>query len=107
MSLKTALIALPVLTLALAGTAAAHPRHSINQRTANQNRRIANGIATGRLNEREAANLDRREARIEGQVARDRATNGGRLTPREHRRIEGELNRTSRAISRDERHPRY
>lgn len=77
-------------------------RHAatINQRRQHQQRRIAQGIRTGRLNGRQAVRLERREASIGRQVHHMRTANGGHLTRANRVRLNRRLNRTSRAIYR-------
>ena len=69
-----------------------------DRRAVRQQQRIARGMKSGELNNREASRLEKREAKIDGQVAADRAANGGKLTPAERRQVQREQNRTSRAI---------
>lgn len=75
-------------------------RPTIRQRQANQQRRIGQGIKSGQLTAREGARLERKEARVNREVARDRAANGGKLTPGERRSINRQQNRLSRQIYR-------
>lgn len=77
-------------------------RHAatISQRRENQQKRIANGIQTGRLNARQTVRLERREASIGRQAHMMRAANHGRLTRRDRAHLNHRLNRTSRAIYR-------
>lgn len=77
-------------------------RHAvtINQRREHQQQRIAQGISSGRLNARQGARLERREASIGRQEHHMRATNHGRLTRFDRVRLNHRLNRTSRAIYR-------
>ena len=92
--------------LAQTGAAQAAPapmqRHAatISQRRQHQQRRIAQGIRTGRLNARQAVRLERREASIGGQERRMRFAGRGRLTRVDRIRLNRRLNRTSRAIYR-------
>jgi hypothetical protein len=72
----------------------------VDRREARQQQRIEEGVENGSLNSHEAANLERREAKIHNEIQRDRAANGGRLTPAERAKINREQNRTSRAIYR-------
>jgi hypothetical protein len=77
-------------------------RHAatINQRREHQQMRIGEGIRTGRLNARQGARLERREASIGRQERHMRAADGGRLTHFDRVRLNHRLNRTSRAIYR-------
>jgi len=85
-----------------AAPAPVQQRHAvtINQRRENQQQRIAKGIQAGRLNARQGARLERREASIGRQERLMRVAGHGRLTRRERVRLNHRLNRTSRAIYR-------
>ncbi|MFL6211352.1 MAG: hypothetical protein ACJ74W_21065 [Pyrinomonadaceae bacterium] len=72
---------------------------SINRREARQQRRIRQGVRSSVLTRREARRIERREARIRIEEVRARRS-GGRFTLRERRRIQRELNRSSRAVYR-------
>jgi len=85
--------------LGVAAMAAAPAEARINQRQAHQQQRIARGVASGQLNAREAARLERQEARIAAYEARSRADGGG-LSARERARIEHMQDRESRRIHR-------
>lgn len=84
--------AFTVPALAHTGTA------NIDQRQANQQARISQGVNSGALTRREAQNLRNREARIEADKRAARAD--GRVTRAERRHLQRELNRTSRVIAR-------
>ena len=79
---------------------AQHRMATIHQRRVNQQHRIARGIRTGRINARQGARLERREARITRSANRMRHANGGRLNHVQKVRLNRRLNRTSRAIRR-------
>ena len=85
-----------------AAPAAPMQRHAatINQRREHQQQRIGQGIRTGRLNARQGARFERREASIGRQERHMRTVDGGRLTHRDRVRLNHRLNRTSRAIYR-------
>jgi hypothetical protein len=70
----------------------------IDQRQENQQRRIEQGTASGQLNAREAARLQRQQDRIEH--LEDRAKADGVVTNRERARIGAAQNRASRRIFR-------
>jgi hypothetical protein len=78
----------------------------VDRREARQQKRIAEGIENGSLNAKEAANLERRETKIHNEIQRDRAANGGHLTPAERPKINREQNRASRAIYRKKHNAR-
>jgi hypothetical protein len=87
-------------TLAAAPVMAKQPPVHAYQRLGHQERRIAQGIRTGELTPRETGRLETREVRMDRQVTRDRAINGGYLTQGERFRVRHELNGTSREIYR-------
>ena len=69
----------------------------IEQRQANQERRIDEGVRNGTLTPLEAERLERGQERIR-QMERDALANG-RFTPYEREEIERELDRQSRRIA--------
>lgn len=71
----------------------------IHKRFENQQDRIANGIATGQLSPREAARIERQEARLSTEVHYFRAD--GSLSPRERAIVNAQQNRLSREIYRE------
>ncbi len=73
--------------------------HEVNGRLNNEQRRIGNGVATGRLNPGQAIRLERGEQHIQRQESRDLARNGGHLTLREKLRLNHEENRESQRIN--------
>lgn len=73
----------------------------IRKRAENQQDRIAQGIKSGQLTPREAAGLERKEARLNREVRDMRQDNGGKLTPKERARINRQQNRLSRDIYRE------
>ena len=73
----------------------------VGQRRENQQDRIANGIQSGKMNAREASNVERKESAINHEDAADRRANGGKLTSGEKAKINRQQNGTSRQIYRD------
>jgi len=69
-----------------------------NQREANQDQRIANGLRTGQMTSGEAARAERTQSAIDQQVHDDRVANGGTLTNQERQQINQEQNAASRQI---------
>jgi len=84
-----------------ATTPAAKP--TIAQRKENQQDRIANGIKSGQLTAGETANLETKEAAINGETKEDRAANGGKLTAAEKAQVNGQQNQLSKQIY-DDKH---
>ena len=70
----------------------------IDKRAANQEKRIAEGQASGKLTNKEAANLDKREAKLNNDIAK--AKSDGTVTKAERRKLKREENRDSRKIAR-------
>jgi hypothetical protein len=73
----------------------------VDRREARQQARIAEGVESGQLTPHETAKVERKEARIQGEIARDRAANGGTLTAGEKASINRQQNRVSRQIYRE------
>ncbi len=82
-------------------TPAAKPDPSIAQRKENQQDRIANGVKSGQLTAGETANLETKEAAINGETKADRAANGGKLTGAEKQQINQQQNGLSKQIYQD------
>jgi len=79
-----------------------HPRvNEVNQREANQQKRIANGINNGSMNAHETANVERREASVQKQEQADMAKHNGHLTKAEQRQLNRRQDRISRTIYKD------
>jgi hypothetical protein len=69
-----------------------------NEREANQDQRIANGLRSGQMTSGEAARAERTQSNIDRQVHNDRAANGGKLTGQERQQVNSEQNAASRQI---------
>ena len=69
-----------------------------NNREANQDQRISNGLRSGQMTSGEAARADRTQSAIDQQVHNDRAANGGKLTGQEKQQINQEQNAASRQV---------
>ncbi|MGB9458191.1 MAG: hypothetical protein WCB12_19235 [Bryobacteraceae bacterium] len=72
----------------------------VDARRENQQDRIANGIASGKLNAAQTAHLEKGESSINKEVHADRSANGGKLTPAERQQVNHPQNRMSRKIYR-------
>jgi uncharacterized protein HemX len=81
-------------TLAADG-AASTPR--VDKRQARQEQRIQQGVASGELNQREAARLERRQGRI--QQAEDKAKADGTVTAKERAQLDHMQDKSSRRIA--------
>src|SRR5690348_5154559 len=77
------------------------PDPTIAQRKENQQDRIANGVKSGQLTAGETANLESKEAAINGETKADRAANGGKLTTAEKKQINQQQNGVSKQIYQD------
>src|SRR6266699_785021 len=86
---------------ATAATPAAKPKPTVAQRQENQQDRIAQGAKSGQLTAGETANLETKEAAINGETKADRAANGGKLTAAEKKQINGQQNQLSKQIYKD------
>jgi hypothetical protein len=100
MQLRTTLIA--VMIAALPGLAAAQASDTtstkrIDQRQANQQKRIDQGVQSGQLNQKEAARLEKGQARV--QKKEDKAMADGKVTKKERARIEHAQDKQSKKIA--------
>lgn len=89
-----ALAALPALAIAQATPATP----AMDQRQANQERRIQQGVKSGQLTERETARLEKGQPKV--QRMEDKAKVDGVVMAKERKRIAHELNKQSRRIAR-------
>jgi hypothetical protein len=97
--LVAALTAAPALTFAQT-TAPEQPKNPIVKREFNQQRRIGNGMRSGRLTPRQGIRLERQQRNIHRQFRAMRARHNGHLTMRERRAIYHRQNVASRRIFR-------
>ncbi|HKV63431.1 MAG TPA: hypothetical protein VJO16_16085 [Candidatus Acidoferrum sp.] len=77
------------------------PKPTVAQRKENQQDRIAQGVKSGQLTAGETANLETKEAAINGETKADRAANGGKLTAAEKAQINKQQNGVSKQIYAD------
>ena len=102
--MKKMLLAISGMMLLMAGVAVAQAETLvIDQRQANQEKRIDRGIASGQLNDGEANRLIRQQEQINKMEGRTKAD--GVATNRERDRVDRAQNRASRDIER-EKHDR-
>ncbi len=81
-----------------------HPRRAqVNGRLNNQQKRVDNGLANGKLSPQQAQKIQNQDASIRNQERRDAAANGGHITKSEQRQLNHEENGVSHEINRDER----
>jgi hypothetical protein len=88
-------------TPATAPAPAAKPKPTVAHRKENQQDRIAQGVKSGQLTAGETANLETKEAAINGETKADRAANGGKLTAAEKKQINAQQNQVSKQIYKD------
>jgi hypothetical protein len=82
-------------------TATTPAKPTVAQRKENQQDRIANGVKSGQLTAGETANLETKEAAINGETRADRAANGGKLTSAEKQQVNQQQNQLSKQIYQD------
>jgi hypothetical protein len=101
--------ALAAIALAVAGgsfaqtTANPAATPGIDQRQANQEKRIQQGVQSGQLTSKEATHLEKREAKLQSDKLK--AQSDGVVTKKERTHLQNEANRDSNAIYR-EKHDR-
>jgi len=100
--MKRTMITIAMMT----GMAFAANAQNVYQREYNQQGRIAQGVRSGSLTPRETGHLERQEAGVRHEIARDRFYNGGHLTGNERARINCQDNRLSHEIYRDKHNSR-
>ncbi len=99
MNILRTLIATAALLPVIAS--AQNPYHgNINERQAEQHKRIVQGIRSGQLTHREVRGLHNRTAVVRAQERRDRYFHHGHLTSHERTRLNHEMNHDSRSIYR-------
>jgi hypothetical protein len=72
--------------------------NEVDARRENQQDRIANGIASGKMNAGQAARIEKGESAINQEVHTDRSLNGGKLTTAEKKQVNQQQNVASRKI---------
>ncbi|MBI2318337.1 MAG: hypothetical protein HYY28_13790 [Betaproteobacteria bacterium] len=92
-------LSLPAFAQAPAKDPTATP--GIDKRRATQQQRIDQGVASGQITEREAARLQKGQARVERM--KERAKADGKVTKQERARIHQAQNVESRKIAREKR----
>ncbi len=73
----------------------------VGERAENQQKRIGNGVESGKMTAGETAHVEHQEAHINHQVKSDREANGGKLTSQEKKQVNKEQNKTSKEIHHD------
>jgi hypothetical protein len=70
----------------------------VDARRENQQDRIANGIASGKMTAGQSARVEKGESAINQEVRADRSLNGGKLTPGERNLVNRQQNQASNTI---------
>jgi hypothetical protein len=99
MRTKSLVMLIAAAGIALPAAAQTQSTPRVDQRQANQERRIERGEKSGALNEKEAARLDKGQARV--QKMEDKAAVDGKVTKKERVRLEKAQDRQSRRIYRE------
>ena len=99
MSLKSAMLALAIAAVSATTFAQTPSTPRIDQREANQQKRIDQGVKSGALNEKEARRLEKGQQRV--QKAEDKAMADGKVTGKERRKIEHMQDKQSKKIYRE------
>jgi len=86
------------LALTVAAAASMADAATVNERQERQQERIEQGVKSGQLTKREAARLERQEAKIAAEEKAFRSD--GKLSLRERAKLQRDLNKTSRRIYR-------
>ncbi len=100
-TVAAAVLAFATFSVAAQGGAASAPGTNtprIDQRQANQEKRIDQGVASGELTKREARRMNRQQAAVN--KAEDKAKADGTVTAQERRQLTKAQNATSRSIRR-------
>ena len=76
-----------------------HPRRAqVNSRLQNQNARVDNKVADGKMSKGEAAKIHGQDKAIHHEEKRDAAANGGHITKAEQKHINKQENHVSKEI---------
>ena len=73
----------------------------VGERAENQQKRIADGVDSGKMTPGETAKVEKNEQHINQQAHADRKANGGKLTPAEKKQVNKQQNKTSKQIHHD------
>jgi len=90
-------VAFPAMALAQTPDTTSKPR--IDQRQANQEKRIEKGVQSGQLNQKEAVRLQKGQERV--QKAENKALADGKMTKKERAHIEHMQDQQSKKIYRE------
>ena len=87
-----------VCMFAVVPAMAANNDPGIDQREANQQNRVNQGVQSGQLTPKEAGKLDAQQARIQQREDRMAAKNGGNLTAKDKAKLTRQQNKASKNI---------
>lgn len=103
---KTGIAALMIAALPAAAFAQATPSTpNIDKRQAEQQKRIDQGVKSGQLTDREAARLNKGQAKV--RRMEDKAKADGVVTAQERKRIEHEQNKQGKRIAREKHNAQH
>ena len=72
--------------------------NAVDNREANQQQRVANGLRSGQETSGEAARANARQSGVDQEVHNDRVANGGALTAQQHAKVARQQNRSSQQV---------
>ena len=78
----------------------------VDNREANQDGRMANGMRNGQVTNGEALRMQNRQGNVDQQVHNDRVANGGRMNGPERQQVQREQNRASQQVHADNHNDR-
>ena len=82
-----------------------HPRRAeVNKRLENQNKRIDQGVRSGKLTQAQAAQLHQEDHAIRKEERQMAAKDGGHLTLQDKRRLNAQEHRTGKQIHAEKKH---
>lgn len=98
------LVSLAALVAAVALPAAAQSTPRVDQRQANQEARIQQGVQSGQLTPKESANLEKGQAKV--QAMEDKAKSDGTVTAKERAKLAKAQDKQSRKIAKKKHNKR-
>lgn len=100
MAIRTTLILAASLTALTATGAFAQTarENEVNQRLNTQEQRTDSGVASGTINAKQESRDNARDAKVANEESADEAKNGGKLTKKEDKQLNRQLNHNSKDI---------
>lgn len=83
------------------------PANQVNARDRAQQKRIGEGLENGSLTAGEASKLEKKETKLNAEQRDMREDNGGKLTPAEKAKVNGQQNKVSKQIYRAKHNGRH